>query len=181
MEGIREEIYRQQHFDQTVVLAQKLFLSKPRWSSSVLGALDISSKLPASKWTLSPLFLLSPSGWSPLPTVFHLGLPGDHCQETSGNVRLTILNHQYRSILYLQRQFLKLLFQWWVSQWRTDWAHLKKKKKNLPAGEMGHQRYKSPLKSEEAKPSIFSSVCTNLFTILCTNILSFPLEYISLS
>lgn len=111
MEGIREEIYRQQRFDQTVVLAQKLCLSKPRWSSSVLDALDISSKLPASKWTLSPLFLLSPSGWSPLPTVFHLGLPGDHWQETSGNVRLTILNHQYWSILYLQRQFLKLLFR----------------------------------------------------------------------
>lgn len=55
---------------------------------------------------LSPLFPLSPSGWSPPRTVFHLGLPGDHWQETSGNTRLTILNHQYWSILCLQRQFL---------------------------------------------------------------------------
>lgn len=68
MEGIGAEIYLPQCFDQTVVLSQeKLFLSKPRWSSSVLDALDISSKFPASKWTLSPLLLLSPAGWAPLP------------------------------------------------------------------------------------------------------------------
>lgn len=49
MKWIRDEIYRPQCFDDTVVLSQeKLFLSKPRWSSSVLDALDISSKFPAS-------------------------------------------------------------------------------------------------------------------------------------
>lgn len=60
MKWIRDEIYQQQCFDQTVVLSQeKLFLSKPRWSSSVLDALDISSKFPASKFPASAPFSCS--------------------------------------------------------------------------------------------------------------------------
>ena len=50
-------------------------------------------------------------------------------------------------------------------------AKKQKQKQNLPAGEIGQQRCKSLLKLEEAKPSIFSSVCANLFRILYANIL----------